>query len=64
MLDQDQIARLLEIGDQHRSELLGSPPARTSLSESEGEEAASSTPANIADCSGSELAFEAGEVGS
>jgi hypothetical protein len=46
LLDQDQIRRLLEIGERHREELVGFSTARTFGSDPEGEEAASSTPAS------------------
>lgn len=52
MYDQDQIARLLEIGAMQREELVGTSPARTLVSETEGEVAATSSPANDAVGSG------------
>ncbi len=53
-LDEDQIQRLLEIGEAQVQELMGSSPVRTLVSETEGEEAASSTPANLAGTPGGE----------
>ncbi len=46
MIDQDDIRLLREIGEEQRSELVGTSPARTSDSESDGEVAATSSPAN------------------
>lgn len=66
MFDRHDIDRLLGIGAQQREELLAvRSAARIAGSDPVDEGSNPSPPAtSIADCSGSEPAFEAGEVGS
>jgi len=45
MYGREDIERLLAIGEEQRIELMGTSPARTSVSETEGEVAATSSPA-------------------
>ncbi len=65
MLEPEEVARLLAIGEEQLEELGVRSAARTAGSDPVNEGSSPSPPATFdADCSGSERAFEAREVGS